>query len=165
MSFVMNGWGGYQNKPSPVKSIGWLGRAGKLALNLAKKAIKTRKASKVTKETKLLTYKPVYRAVDPKLASNIKKPLDFTKLGKHGEPANIAWFGPNRKAYAESGKQIFQANLRYKKPFHVSIDRVWTADKLKNLRGKGHDIIIAGKDQYSQIPLNKDIIKNLKRIK
>ena len=46
-----------------------------------------------------------------------------------------------------------------------SIYRVWTAYKLKNLRGKGHDIIIAGKDQYSQIPLNKDIIKNLKRIK
>ena len=136
--------------------------------SVKKEVTKVTKRIDAPKKTKLLTNEPVYRSVDPSRASNITKPLDFTKVGKHGEPGNIAWFGPHKKAYAESGKQIFQANLKYNKPYHVSRDKVWTGDMLKKIMRKGHDIILAGSKgskPYAQIPLNKDAIKNLKRIK
>jgi hypothetical protein len=122
---------------------------------------------------KLLGHKKVYRAVKPELADNIMKPLDLTltdKVASNGvkrvQPeANLAWFGPNKGAYDESGKQLFEASLKWKNPYHIDIDEVWSSEKLQKIKDAGHDIIIAGSDQYSQIPLDKNVIQNLKRIR
>ena len=132
----------------------------------------TKKSTHTPKpKPKLLGEGGVIRTTEPHLAANIKKPLDLTKPHtKHGgvsEKANVAWFGPKSRAgaYSKKGRQVFSANLQYSKPYHINVDQKWTNESLKKIKDKGYDIIIAGRDQYSQIPLDKNIIKNLKRIK
>jgi len=167
---------------SAFKQKAWIAKQvvkyGKKGYNLAKKLYKGATSSKKTtkvvepiKKQKLLGEGGVVRTTKPELADNITKPLDLTQpLTKHGsvsEKANLAWFGPKSKAgaYTQKGRQVFSANLQYSKPYHIPVDKTWTNKSLQKIIDKGHDIIIAGKDQYSQIPLNKDVIKNLKRIK
>ena len=127
----------------------------------------------VSTQKLLETPKPVYRAVNPELADNIMKPLDLTLPNqvlpdgrtRVSPEANLAWFGPaNRKgAYDASGKQMFEANLQYSNPYTINVDETWNNEKLQEIIDKGHDIIIAGDDKYAQIPLDKNVIKNLKR--
>jgi hypothetical protein len=170
-----SGHSAFKQKAWIVKQVVKYGKKG---YNLAKKLYegtasskKVAKAVEPIKKQKLLGEGGVIRTTTPELAGNITKPLDLTKpLTKHGSvstEANLTWFGPKSKAgaYAQKNRQVFSANLQYSKPYHIPVDEKWTNESLKKIMDKGHDIIIAGKDQYSQIPLNKDVIKNLKRIK
>ena len=110
--------------------------------------------------------------------SGILDPLDFgntkTILNEQA-PENLTFFAPNTWAfdgYQGAKGSLFGANIIPKKPYMPYKGQVWDSKTIQKLIDEGYDAILPmyGKgddirDAHEIIPLDKNIITNLKKIK
>ena len=118
-------------------------------------------------DTKQLGTTKFVRHTDSKLSHNIKKPIDLSKKHTGKGQRNLVWFGKDQAGgYKYPGRETFTANFRFKKPVHFLTNKVFKNEELKDLINKGYDMVIMGKgDGAHYMPLDKNTIKNLKRVK
>ena len=118
-------------------------------------------------DTKQLGNTKFVRHTNPKLSHNIMKAIDLTKKHTGKGERNLVWFGKGgADSYKYGGRETFTANFTFKKPVHFKTNKVFKNEELKNLLDKGHDMVIMGKgDGAHYMPLDKNTIKNLTRVK
>lgn len=93
-------------------------------------------------------------------------------------PTKISWFTPSSTAYSDVGSMTFQGNIVPKNPLYLNKNQIYSEEFMKDVMNKGHDaIIVRGRIdnkgplvddiRYAKevIPLYKDLIKNLERIR
>jgi hypothetical protein len=118
-----------------------------------------------------------YRYADDE--STIMKPLDFEnpRIYDSGKitPENLTFFSPNTWAYdgysGLNGK-LFGANIKPKNPYRPYKGQLWDVETVQKLIDEGYDAIMPHygrgddiRDAYEIIPLDKNIITNLNRLR
>ena len=112
---------------------------------------------------------------------DIMEPMEFPgNVIRSGVPVptKISWFTPSSRAYSDYGSMTFQGNIVPKNPLYLDRNRIYSEEFMKDVMNKGYDaIIVRGRVnntgplvddiRYAKevIPLNKDLIKNLERIR
>ena len=105
----------------------------------------------------------------------IMKPLDFENPRVYSSwkaPENLSFFTPSNSAFRDYGAEKWGAKINPKKPFIEQKARTYSVEDIQKLIKEGFDAIITqdyGKtdirDAYQIIPLDKNIISNLEKMK
>jgi hypothetical protein len=120
-----------------------------------------------------------FRATAREKLANLTDEIDLTKED-WDRPTGLTFFGTDvnkAKEYFDpewtrsNDNVIIQSNMNYTNPYRVNQNEVWTTQRIKELKAKGHDLIYVDpknrrnvREATEIIPLDKNIIQNVQTL-